>query len=209
MRARASNLLVTQTNLREFFQTSVSSAVDNQSLEVSEATVRYVVELLVGFGRSERLFDRTDQGVHLRPLALLYFDAAQSPNPETRRRSLKRLGDVALFIAGVFSESLRRKPVDVDYYVSMGERAYGYLSEARPTAQVNATLADVFAELSTKFVDFVDVLNEVSEHTTVNNDTDLLRLYERWQRTGSRRIAERLRELGIEPTALGADTTQH
>ena len=37
-----------------------------------------------------------------------------------QRASLKQIGDVSLFISGFFSDSLRRKLVDVDYYVSIG-----------------------------------------------------------------------------------------
>jgi len=37
---------------------------------------------------------------------------------------MQRLGDTALFIAGVFADSLNRKLVDVDYYVAMGGTAY-------------------------------------------------------------------------------------
>ena len=41
-----------------------------------------------------------------------------------QRASLKQIGDVSLFVSGFFSDSLRRKLVDVDYYVSIGGVAY-------------------------------------------------------------------------------------
>ena len=74
-----------------------------------------------------------------------------------RRRSKRRLrssapacrqiGDVSLFISGFFSDSLRRKLVDVDYYVSIGGYAYNALSRVETD-----TFSPVFAELATKFV---------------------------------------------------------
>ena len=52
---------------------------------------------------------------------------------------------------------------------------------------------------------FVDVLADVSERTPLAGDQDLLRLYERWVRTGSRRDGELLVERGIVPNVSVAD----
>ena len=63
------------------------------------------------------------------------------------------------------------------------------------------SFAEVFEELSGKFAGFVDVLGEVSERTSLTSDTDLLRLYEKWQRTRSRRSGDLLAARGIVPNA--------
>jgi hypothetical protein len=63
------------------------------------------------------------------------------------------------------------------------------------------TLSPVFAELGEKFVGFVDVLNEVSERTSCASNADLLRLYEKWLRTGSPRSGQLLVERGVVPNA--------
>ena len=63
------------------------------------------------------------------------------------------------------------------------------------------TFSPVFAELGTKFVDFVDVLSEVSERTSCATNVDLLRLYEKWIKTGSRRSGQLLVERGVVPNA--------
>lgn len=136
------------------------------------------------------------------PLALLYLRAARA-EVGLRVKLLKRLGDFSLFITGFFPESLSRQIVDVDYYVQMGESAYGSLSTllARRSA-----LAGVFAELAGRFVSYMDILSEVSEKTSARKDRDLLRLYELWLRTGSRRAAGLLASEGIHPLSgpLGA-----
>ena len=59
----------------------------------------------------------------------------------------------------------------------------------------------MFDELAEKFSGFVDVLGEVSERTGLTSNTDLLRLYERWLRTKSRRSGDLLVKQGIVPTA--------
>jgi hypothetical protein len=123
---------------------------------------------------------------------------------EERSLSLQRIGDVALFIAGFFADSLAHKLVDLDYYIYMGGSAYGSLSdEVRGTVRGRA-LAGVYAELAAKFQIVVDVLNDVRDETRRSSDIDLLRTYEVWLKTGSRRAAALLRQNGVVPmTGLG------
>jgi hypothetical protein len=112
-----------------------------------------------------------------------------------QRESLKQIGDLSLFMSGFFADSLHRKLVDVDYYVSIGGTAYTALSRYETDA-----FSQVFAELADNFVGFVDVLSEVSERTSCSSNSDLLRLYERWLKTGSRRSGQLLAERGVVPT---------
>jgi len=106
---------------------------------------------------------------------------------------------VALFIAGFFAESLADKPVDVDYYIFMGGNAYGSLSEeVRGTFRGN-TFAPIYRELAIKFQVLVDVLNEVRDAARHESDVDLLRIYEIWIKTGSRRARQLLRQNGVVP----------
>ena len=86
--------------------------------------------------------------------------------------------------------------MDVDYYVSIGGCAYNALSRVETD-----TFSSVFAELGDKFVGFVDVLSEVSERTSCASNADLLRLYEKWLKTGSRRSGQLLVERGVVPNA--------
>ena len=84
--------LITETSLQEYFQTSISDALENQNLKAGADTVHYVVNLLTSFSRAEMLFDRTPDGVMIRPLALLYAEAVEGTTHEERNRALRRLG---------------------------------------------------------------------------------------------------------------------
>ena len=190
--------LVATTDGREFFQEIVSTAIDNRNLVVSDDATVYVINLLADFMRADRLFDYTEDGYLLRPLALLYGDAAQAQTHEERLGALRRLGDVALFIAGLFSDSLCRSAIDVDYYISMGGSAYGNLSVSMGDSIRGRSLTGIFRELSEQFTNFVDVLAEVGEQATPQSAVDILRLYELWALTGSPRAARRLQCLGIQ-----------
>ena len=112
---------------------------------------------------------------------------------------LQRIGDVAMFISGFFIESLESRAVDVDYYIYMGENAYGSLSEeVRGTFRGNV-FADVYRELACKFPVVIDVLNEVRDGASQESDRNLLRTYEIWLKTGSRRAENLLRQQGVVP----------
>ncbi|MGH8610989.1 MAG: hypothetical protein ACREYF_02800 [Gammaproteobacteria bacterium] len=191
--------LVSYAQATEFFQQSVTNALSNQNTRASETTVCYLVNLLISFIRSDQFYELTSDGLVLKPLALFYADAAEAESIEQRNKALQRLGDVALFVAGMFSESLRRKPVDVGYYVGMGVSAYSHLSETIRGTVRGRAFAEVFHELAGKFQEFVDVLAEIAESGQINSNCDIMRLYELWLQTGSKRAANRLRAVGIVP----------
>jgi hypothetical protein len=193
--------LIIETSLPQYFHESLHGALSRQQLEAQPETVSYLVNLLVSFLHTERLYESSGDGLEFRPLALRYADTLQALGPELRARALRNLGDVALFVAGVFAESLNRKLVDVDYYAAMGGSAYARLADSLRASESGRSFSGLFGELAAKFTGFADVLGEVAEHPEVRQHRDVLRLYDRWLKTGSRRAAARLRALGIEPNA--------
>jgi len=193
--------LIIDTTLQEYFHESMHASLSRQQVEAQPETVAYLVNLLVSFLHTDRLYQSSEDGLEFRPLALRYADSLQSLGPEMRVRALRDLGDVALFVAGVFAESLNRKLVDVDYYAAMGGSAYARLADSLRASDTSRTFSGIFGELAAKFTGFADVLGEVAEHPEVRQHQDVLRLYDRWLKTGSRRAAERLRALGIEPNS--------
>ena len=185
-------------NLQDYFRTSIDDVVTRQQVDIDPHAAHYVVNMLTLFSRSDELYEDDGEVYGLRPLALMLADAADADTVEHRNQLLQRIGDVALFISGFFSDGLAYKAVDVDYYIQMGGNAYGSLSdEVRGTFRGRA-VADVFHELAIKFQLVVDVLNEISDGPS---DRDLLRAYEVWRRTGSRRAEQLLKKNGVVPIA--------
>jgi hypothetical protein len=195
--------LQTVSDVREFFRDALQAALEHQHLYVRDHTEHYIVNLLAMFSHTEALFEPDGERSQLKPLALILADAANAPDDRQRFRSLQRLGDVALFVAGFLAGGLARRPVDIDYHIAMGGRAYGTLAQA-PYHGAQRALAGVFAELQDKFQPLVDALNEIGEGAAKNSPRDVLRLYELWQRTGSARAHRLLLKLGIRPVAAGA-----
>ena len=195
-------------NLQEFFRDALLAAMSHQKLAVRDHTEHYVVNLLTLFSRADALYERTPQGVRIKPLVVMLSEALEASSVMERNRALQRLGDVSLFLAGFFAGSFARKLIDIDYHIAMGGRAYGSLADTLGRGRGQA-LAGVFAELAQKFQRVVDALNEVSEMAHTHTDRDILRLYEIWMKTGSRRAQELLRKLGVEPSPVARTPFQH
>ena len=194
--------LQTVSDVREFFREALQAALDLQHLQVHDHTEHYIVNLLAMFWHTDALFEPGEERSQLKPLALLLAEAVDAPDDLRRFRALQRLGDVALFVAGFLAGSFARRPVDVDYHIAMGGRAYGTLAQSTCRGAPRA-LGGVFAELQAKFQPLVDALNEIGE-SAANTPRDVLRLYELWQKTGSPRAHRLLLKLGIRPVAAGS-----
>jgi hypothetical protein len=176
----------------EYFKELVIDALARQHVNAGTLTEYYLVNLLCQYVHLDARLHQLD---HDQPLAIRLAKALDSGGREQRAR-LRSLGDFSLFMSGYFSDSFNRRAVDIDYYKSMGEYAYGSLSRRDDDA-----FAEVFAELSRKFVGYMDVLSDISERTIQSSNSDVLRLYEKWLRTGSERDGQRLVEKGILPNA--------
>jgi hypothetical protein len=205
----ASDRVVPVHNLRDYFRESIDAAIEHQGVKVDPHAAHYVVNLLTLFSRSEDLYEDHGDSYGIKPLALMMADAADAPTTAERNFSLQRIGDVALFIAGFFADSLAHKLVDLDYYIYMGGNAYGSLSEEIRGTFRGRALAGVYKELARKFQIVVDVLNEVRDGARQSSDIDVLRTYEVWLRTGSKRAADLLKQNGVVPIPHSASRNQH
>jgi hypothetical protein len=153
--------LIQATQLTGFFHDAVRDAADDIQLAADAATLHYLASLLCGYVRSEQVFDYADNRLQLRPLALLYSEALEAGSTSERNLWLQRLGDLALFVGGLFSGRMHRHFQDLDYCVAMGGNAYGYLSETAERRDQGAQ-ALVFGELADNFGRFVGLVAMVT-----------------------------------------------
>jgi hypothetical protein len=172
----------------------VTTALKSTQVAAADATEFYLVNLLVEFTREPKV----DQ----EPLALKMAHASGA-SPEERIRALREIGDTSLYVSGFFADSLARKLIDVDYYITMGGSAYGQLSRG----MAPQLLREAWGELSDKFGDYVEVLNEIRASTSFTSGTNILKLCEEFAKTGSEWLEKRLRASGI--VSLGAKKMTH
>jgi hypothetical protein len=186
--------LVASASLREFFKALLEKAISQRPLAIAEATEFYLVNLLAEFAAAERLFsEETDGGRDHEPLAILYHRARQQERDE-RIRTFRRLGDVSLYKAGFFADSIRSGPVGPEYYIQMGASSYGEVADLAPSSG----FAPVYRELHDKFRAFVDVLEEIAARgLAAGGPQGTLRVYESWVRTGSERLEKVLVDVGL------------
>ncbi len=193
--------MLTEIRPIEHFKDLVTEVTLNQRVETDELTRFYLSSLLTEFMDPKRLTDE--------PLAVTYLKAMESER-ELSARLFKELGDISLFTSGFFSESVRGRAVDLDYYIAMGERSYNHLASIHSghsgSAEAEGALGSLFNELSARFKLYVDVLTEVSERCRLTSAQDILKLYEQWLVTKSARTEALLRSQGIEPQEVKLET---
>ena len=181
--------MVETGSLTVLFHRLVRSALASQQVSVSEITEVYLVQLLEGFARPRG--DLLDP-----PLAIDYLKAFHLPASQ-RYEKLKRVADTALFITGIFVDSLERTLVGPEYYAAIGRTAYARLS----TDTLRTGVATLFGELAGRFPEFVRVFMEISDQELFRREQDTIRIYKRWLVTRGEREAALLMRHGLTPIA--------
>lgn len=177
----------------EYFREVVQEAMSERKVQVFPLAESYLVNLLEHYMLADNLFEEEETGKRKQETLAEMFLRAANSSPCVQRELLKRLGDTSLYISGFFGDSLKRKIVDIDYYVDMGGSAYGSL--AAVTDQ--DLYSKVYLDFSQRFLDYVDVLTFISQKSFIQSEKDLLRLYDRYISTGSKLAEEQLVEKGM------------
>lgn len=192
--------VIPSARVEDFFRDAITGALRNQNVETADEVEFYLGHLLAAFARTDESDCPFDA-----PLAFRLAQALEAGEPE-KTLAFRRLGDVALYVSGFFSDCLNRSLVDVDYYIDMGEAAYDRVASAYDRLP-GASIAFMYRELAAQFAALVDVLAEVSEHHALTSNSGVLRLYEKWLRTDSERLARLLQSRGVVP--VRGDSTSH
>jgi hypothetical protein len=190
---------------KDFFAQELEDACAKRKLETPPRVKTYLVGLLEFYLDARNLHDEAiDEAGNKKPTTLAeMFLLAQNSEPSTRFELLKKLGDRSLYLSGFFAESFSRKIIDIDYYVEMGETAYGQLSSlARKDVA-----SQVYSVISNRFMEFSDLLQCISQRNQTLSDQGILKLYDRYIRTGSDLAREELLRRGVLPH--GADSIKN
>jgi hypothetical protein len=187
-----------------FFHEVVGEAVRARNVEATDEVRNYLVALLSDFARPDASHGDTFE----RPVTFLLDEALRATGAERFRR-LRTLGDSVLYIAGFFGDHIENRGVDVGYVTNVGATAYrsasSMLRRPSPVEGREPGASDeenVFGELSRRFDRFVEVLTAVAETTLAqqaHGERGLLKLYEKWLRSGSVILAGELGARGIVP----------
>jgi hypothetical protein len=174
-------------DLRAFFHETLTRALATRKVEAPPNTEYYLVGLLELLGHDTAPLSRS--------LVELEVDATSQAEDASRLERLRTLGDQALSVTGLFDAHLERHGISRAYVADVGARAYrnaGQLAGVRRGAH-----AAVFLDLGERFSTYADVLEQVRETTVLGTPDDVLSLYERYQRTHSPALMERLASHGV------------
>ncbi|MGO8999427.1 MAG: hypothetical protein ACLQVI_39380 [Polyangiaceae bacterium] len=212
--------IVATGSVSEFFMEVVGEAIKARRVEATDGATSYLVCLLSDYAKPDV---RAEEPLE-RPLSFLLDEALHTVEPGARFDRLRALGDGVLYACGFFGEHFEARGVATGYVMGIGTTAYGAASSmlrlpkadgasapgaARSTPAATPAI-DIYGELSSKFPDFVEVLSEVADATTAANVASaanakqVLKLYERWLKTGSDRLAQALGAHGLVPGRGGA-----
>lgn len=184
--------VVLNTDIAGFFRERLLAALGRQELVIADSTEFYLINLLTE--RSAQASDALDRSLVERLAA-----AIEATSLTERFRHYRDMGDAALYSCGFFADHLERRGVSRDYVVTMGGRAYQAAGEiaTRAFGPSDTGFAEAYPELADKFERFALVLDEVRETTTMRTPQEIVRLYERWKKTKSPLLAERLAAEGV------------
>jgi hypothetical protein len=190
--------IVAAQSVSTFFCEVVEDSIRTRGVEATDGATRYLVALLADFAHPDR---RTGEAFE-RPLTLLFDEAVNAANPAERFERLRSIGDGVLYGCGFFGDHFEARGVDPKYLYGLGTRAYGTASSMLRHGPEDRG-PDLFAELAENFVIFVDVVSDVADSTmamSTETPRGLLKVYERWLKTGSDRLATALTSRGVVPT---------
>jgi hypothetical protein len=183
-------------NLETFFHDVVDDAMRKKQVEATQAAEYYLVSLLTDYARP----DAHSQAAFERPITLLLDEAMRAPGNE-RFEKLRALGDGVLYVSGFFAPHLETRGVEVRYVTSLGARAYDGAGRMLRGANDN-NVPDLFFELAENFSRFAELLSVVAEKLSLAaapSSQGVLKLYERWLKTGSELVGDELVHRGVLP----------
>jgi len=190
--------ILAASSVAGFFHEAVEGAMKARRVDATVGATRYLVALLADFAHPDDAAGTTLE----RPLTLLLDEALHVGDPGERFQRLRVLGDGVLYGCGFFGDHFEARGVDPRYLHGLGTRAYGAASALLRAPHEEQT-PDLFGELADKFGAFVEVVAEVADATIAmgtQTSGGLLRVYERWLKTGSETLASALTSRGMVPT---------
>jgi len=138
-------LVLTKDSIELTFTDLICTSLEKQDLKISPRAELHIVEVVSSFATATHI---VKESIYLHDLMRKAFDS----DGRVRTEYLRVAGDIALFVSGIFPDSLeaRHTCFNLGDYIDIGQKAYD---------NINTT---TFDELATKFPEVVEMLNDVS-----------------------------------------------
>ncbi len=138
-------MVITCDSIELAFTELICTSIESQDLEISSRAEAHIVEVVTSFTTATHVVRESS---YLNDLLRKAFES----NGRVRTEYLRVAGDIALFVSGIFPDSIesRRNWFNLGDYIDIGQTAYD---------NINTT---TFNELAIKFPEVVEMLNDVS-----------------------------------------------
>lgn len=113
-------------------------------------------------------------------------------------QKLQEVGDKCLIFSGLFPENANKRRVSMNYYIELGQTAYGMLSNKNHCPKL-------YTSLSSQFVIVRDVLDAMRD-TDINRTNDLLAYADLWVKFKSSYALKKLQ--GAHVITIPCDVTK-
>lgn len=134
-----------------------------------EAITKSTVNLSLSFNLEFYLYTILVSPVMVEePLAILLYKAIDSPVKD-KIKLLKTVGECSSTLIGIFPETLIKKPVKSDYYITIGTIGYNTLSSVMWNVYKDRDLSNIYEEFADNFVICTNVLRSAIGHLSVPN----------------------------------------
>lgn len=107
-----------------------------------------------------------------------------------QEHKLQEVGDKCLIFSGLFPENAHKRRVSMNYYIELGQTAYGMLSTKNHLPEKQGT-CELYTSLSHGFVGMRDVLDAMRDSDS-NRSNDLLAYFDLWQKFKSEYALKKL-----------------
>jgi len=196
MEADMAKLIITTKSVEGFFSDLLHEVLSKESVQLSEASSAYLVQLVSGFVQPEALHVRGRSQESGTPALFRLYETAVTAAPAEQFEAYRKLGDISLFVSSFFAPQVEKSVVSFDYYMQMGGGAYDRAASLDRTGN----MGPMMKQLARKFTRVVEVLTRIAEKTTLPLRRDLATLYERWARNpSSSELYDRLIQQGAIP----------
>ena len=182
------NAAIISVSPAEYFRQRVASVMKQQQAEIDHEVEFYIVNMMCDFIQPQKVASSFDQ-----PLALNLLAAMEATGSEQQLK-FKALGDVSVYVAGFFQESLVRRCTSIDYHAKIGAVAYRALA-----ALVCGRERSLYEKVAASVTQMIDIMAEVGAAEGMHHSSDILSTYSRWLRNQSERSYKALLAAGIDP----------
>lgn len=184
---------------KEYFDELLEDTLkDVNEFEVHPFSKLYLSDLLNSFVHVDSLFEKNEEGkMESKMLSEQFFESQHLENIE-KAQKLKKLAETTLYVSGFFASSLNRKIVNQSYYAQIGAMVYANLS----TVLAKESKSDLYMHLANHFVNYADVLTEISHKVNIQKSNDVLDLFSRYIDSGSQWAEKQLIQNGVAVAPL-------